>query len=465
MNNPDRPAAAYSLRGRLMVRIGLPLLFILMTTAATASGFASYRVGKTYDGEMVHMASLLLQLTEHEISVGGDMGLDLGNRRVELSHHHEKLFVFRVSYRGRIVAQSSTADILQPSKLPLGFSWQQAGDHRWRFFSFVDTQTGITVDIGQRAAVRQEVINEFLFSLLAAAAILVFLCVRVVWSGATRALRPLVSLSQAVDKRYAYDLEPIAYPQAASEVLPLVTALNGLLARLDAALGRERALTDNAAHELRTPLAAMKMRLQVLLHQSALSETDREALLQVLQSLNRAVEMTNQLLDLSRLENSKTEQEPVDLSAVVHSAVTELAPGARERKLALDIADGIVIDGHRGALYLLIRNLLDNAIKFTPAHGAITVALRQESAHVVLSVADNGPGIPAAHKDKVFERFYRVQKNRSGSGVGLALVRWAADMHGARIELSDGMPHGLIAEVFFPKTAPASASLQVGASY
>ena len=244
------------------------------------------------------------------------------------------------------------------------------------------------------------------------------------------------------------------------EVRPLVTALNELLARLRAALERERAFMADAAHELRTPLTALHLQMDMLAH--AHGETERAAAMATLSAgVQRAIRLVEQMLSMARAEPraSPAAHLPVRLDELAREAVAELVPLADARRIDLGVVSeaAVSVAGDADALRTLLRNLIDNAVRYTGAGGRVDVAVEPASAPAGarLVVSDDGPGIAAADRARVFDRFYRrAGDSTSGSGLGLAIVKTIADAHGAAVELTDNPPgHGLRVVVAFPRPA------------
>jgi two-component system OmpR family sensor kinase len=230
----------------------------------------------------------------------------------------------------------------------------------------------------------------------------------------------------------------------------LVHALNGLLARLNRALGAQRAFIADAAHELRSPLTAVH--LQAQLAERAASDAERAAALAELRAgLERATHLVEQLLTLAREEPGVSERPfaPVNLDELARHVIAEYAPIAAARHVDLGMVDrngpdsDAVISGDAAGLRALLSNLVDNAVRYTPAGGRVDVALRREQGDAVLSVRDSGPGIPESERARVFDRFYRLPEagaaGIAGSGLGLAIVKRVAERHDAAVALGPGL--------------------------
>lgn len=263
-----------------------------------------------------------------------------------------------------------------------------------------------------------------------------------VWWSVRSGLRPLARFAQALKGRRQGDLSPVQYPVRHSELKPLSDALDDLLAQLRRKLDRERVFVQDAAHEIRTPLAVVGTQAHVLAHASCPEERGRaQALLN--QAIARASHLAHQLLMLATLDaEAAAAPRHVDVAQVVRELLAQLAPAAMERRmeLSLEAPDELWLTVDEAALGSIVGNLVDNAIRYGRDGGNVVVALRQEAGQLVLHVQDDGPGIPQADRARVFERFYRVPGNdRPGSGLGLAIVRQAAARLGGEVAVIDGL--------------------------
>ncbi len=451
---------AYSLRLHLLALIGVPMILAGLLTGGLALYSAFHEIDEIYDVQLVHAARLLHDLAEHDLSAGPRPGRRGHEREDELSHYYEQKLSFRVWKAETLIAESASATVLAPHAAPPGFSRQRIGDEEWHFFVHIDEQSGLTVEVAELAVVRTELILQLIGSVLAPALLFFPLIFALVWFGVTRSLHPLVVLARDLNRRGAADLEPLDAERIPQEILPFIVALNRLFGRVERAMRVEREFTDNAAHELRTPLAAMKTQAQVLKRQAGLRRDDREGIDNLIASIDRATRMVEQLLDFSRLQHMDTTLAPVDLGELVDEVIRDISPQARRSgsEIRTDITAGITVPGVAPALAVLVRNLLDNAIKFSPAGGSISVSLTREHGWPAFIVSDSGPGIPADLQERVFDRFYRIARGEdisSGSGLGLAMVRWIAEIHQAEVSLENLEPHGLRVKVVFRRRQPS----------
>src|SRR5574337_33200 len=341
-----------------------------------------------------------------------------------------------------------------PSQVRLGYATVNTPDARWRAYSV--EAPGRVIQVAQPLAVRSRLAAQAAFRTVLPILALLPVMGGLIWYLVGRGLRPLARLARAVKARRPEALDPVSAGDTPAEVRPLVEAINGLLARLGQALATQRAFVADAAHELRTPLAALQ--LQVQLAERAGSEAERtEALADLKRGLARATHVVDQLLTLARQgpeAEGRKPREPVDLAELAGLTIADLLPLAEAKNIDLgagELAAGAVLQGDREALRSLLGNLVDNAIRYTPAGGQVNVSVSRAGGDVVLEVADSGPGIPAAERERVFDRFYRRDgQNESGSGLGLAIVRGVAQAHGAEVQLGESSLGGLAAQVRFP---------------
>jgi two-component system OmpR family sensor kinase len=354
-----------------------------------------------------------------------------------------------------------------PQFAQLGFNTIGTAAGEWRVFSTL--ADGQVVQVAQPMSVRRELAASMaLRTIVPLLAIAPFLALAL-WFGVARGLRPLERVAAAVGKRSPSVLEPLAESGLPDEVRPLVHALNGLLGRLERALGAQRAFIADAAHELRTPLAAVH--LQAQLAERATNDVERRAALAEMRAgLTRTTHLVEQLLTLAREEPGVAERPfaPVNLVELARSVVADHTGIAEARGVDLGVtgaatdpnadATPVVVTGDAAGLRALVSNLVDNAVRYTPSGGRVDVVVKRDAGDALLAIRDSGPGIPASERGRVFDRFYRVQApgatDVSGSGLGLAIVKRIAERHDAHLALGPGFAgpngEGLGVTVRFP---------------
>jgi len=343
-----------------------------------------------------------------------------------------------------------------PQVTTLGFATVKTSEGRWRVYG-VQALTRV-IQVAQPMSVREQRAAELALRTLEPFALLLPVLALLIWLAVGHALRPLERLTALVKARRVNALEPLGSAQLPDEVQPLVAALNELLERLNAALGRERAFMADAAHELRTPLTALHLQMDMLARASG--DAERSAAMERLsEGVQRAIRLVAQMLALAREEpRSPSQYGPVGLEPLAREVVAELVPFADTRRIDLGLSSAqlLLVSGDREALRSLLRNLVDNAVRYTDAGGRVDVSVEAggtpEAPRAQLTVTDSGPGIPPEERARVFDRFYRrAGTTPPGSGLGLAIVKTIADAHGATLTLSTGPDgHGLRVIVSFP---------------
>ncbi|CAG1011313.1 two-component system, OmpR family, sensor kinase [Rhizobiaceae bacterium] len=335
-----------------------------------------------------------------------------------------------------------------PARGSPGFATVQTRDGPWRVYSVL--AGGELVQVAQPLALRDQLAASLALSTIVPWLVAAPLIAVLLWFAIARALRPLDRLAHAVGERNPRELEPLSEREWPREVAPLVAALNGLLRRLDGALDAQKAFVADAAHELRTPLAAVH--LQAELAERAHGEAERAGALAALRGgLMRATRVVEQLLSLAREDHAGADapRVHVDLAALAREAIAAHAgrAAAKDVDLGAGRLDTLAVDGDADALATLAANLIDNALRYVPAGGHVDVIVETRDGAPALVVRDDGPGIPASERALVFERFARgPRRGAPGSGLGLAIVKRIAERHGAAVTLADGA-HGRGLEV------------------
>ncbi len=310
----------------------------------------------------------------------------------------------------------------------------------------------VLVQVAETLNKRTLLSREILAGTLALELLLIGLAALVVWRGVKGGLRPLDLLSEEIRNRSHRDLSPLSEAHAPGEVRPLIHAMNDLLARLSGALSAQSRFIADAAHQLRTPLAGIRTQTELALreldnpeHKHASPDGVRHTLAQLNSATERTTHLVNQLLSLARAEPDAVHARSlarVDLAALARETAAAWVPRAVTRNIDLGFeaaAGPVPVEGDALMLGELLANLLDNALRYTHAGGRVTVRLTVAAGAAVLAVEDDGPGIPAAERERVFERFHRVLgSGEDGAGLGLAIVREIAEVHGARIGLGPG---------------------------
>lgn len=331
----------------------------------------------------------------------------------------------------------------------------------WRHFAIEDKHGDFRVVVGEAHELRNGLVQRISMHLVTPLLLGMPVLVLLLWISIREGLDPLGGLTREIRRREPESLIPLDADRTPREVRPMVLALNQLLERMNRTLESERRFTANAAHELRTPLAAIQAQLHTA--RTALDDAEREtAFSQLQRGVERGIRLVGQLLTLARLDPDQTlpDVAAVDLGQVAESVCAELAPLAlrRDQTLELKIEPNLpTLPGNADMLSMLIGNVVDNAIRYTQNGGRIDIEIARRNDQLILRIGDNGPGIPAAQRKRVFERFYRLAaQDQPGTGLGLAICRRIAELHRAHIELSNPAEGtGLVVTISLP-LAPAA---------
>lgn len=441
-----------SLRLRLLlILVALfTLVWVLVTTASYYA--AQHEVEELFDAQLAQYARTLQALTQHRIGAADQARISLD--KSFFGHSYEKKVAFQVWNDGVLVLHSDNAPP-QPMSPLYGFTDQLLDGRLWRVFAMPAAEGAAGIQVAERYDVRDELVHKISLQVLYPLIIALPLLSVVLWFAVGGGLRPLNRITEEVGARSPRDLQPLAAAGIPSEIRPLVAALNRLLERLRRALENERRFTSDAAHELRTPLAILKTQAQVA--QGAVSEAERRAALaRIGEGVDRGTRLVGQLLALARIDpqTAGQEVESVDLAGLAARVVAEYAPAAVEKGVDLGLEDGATgrVCGYPEALEVVLRNLVDNAVKYTPEGGRVDVSVETGAEGVQLAVTDTGPGIVPELREQVFERFYRVAGSEvEGCGLGLSIVRQIVDLHQAEVAIDPGYDAGVRVTIRFPR--------------
>jgi two-component system OmpR family sensor kinase len=434
-----------SLRARL-----LWFLLAAIVLAAGTQAFVAYRTvlkeaDQIFDYHMQQMALSLRSGLPPSAAVG-----ELGSGEENFE------FVVQVWTADGVRIFESAARAALPQRAVLGFSNVQARGTTYRVFSI--QSAGLVIQVAQDMAARRNMAGTLALRTVGPIALAAPLLMLVVWWVVSRSLAPVARVRRQVASRQADDLSPVSESGLPEEVRPLVHELNLLFDRVRRAFEAQKHFVADAAHELRSPLAALKLQVQSL--QRAPDPATRElAIGRLAAGIDRATRLVEQMLALARHEASAAAgagAEPVDLQEIARLAISDAIAAAQARRIDIGMAraDTAEVRGQAEALRTLLRNLLDNAVKYTPEGGRVDVGIAASAEGVELSVEDSGPGLPAEERSRVFDRFYRSGEPQApGSGLGLAIVKSIADLHGATlaVDRSAGLG-GLRVSVLFPGT-------------
>lgn len=325
------------------------------------------------------------------------------------------------------------------------------------------------VQVGETLDKRAKLANEIIKGVILPQFIILPIVLALVWFALSRGLLPLRELQERIRARPSDDLSPIPPRQVPEEITPLVKSLNEMLERLKLSIDSQKRFIADAAHQMKTPLAGMRTQSELALRQTDQAEVHR-SLEQLAKSSEAATRLVNQLLALARAENQPqagTAMAPLELGEVARNTVHDWVQASFNYGIDLGYEpphEEVPISGNAMMLREMLSNLIDNALRYTPRGSAVTVRVRRTGRHALLEVEDNGPGIPAAERGHVFERFYRILgSNTEGSGLGLPIVREVAQQHDAEVDLfanprtTDPKYPGCLFRVTFPLRVPDTA--------
>ena len=435
-NDLKNGARTPSLRGRLTVLLLGAVLVTALVQAAITWRAARAEIESVFDAQMERIA---LSLT------GGLAATVLEGSVIDGPPGTQELIIQVWRADGIMLYRSPSARLLPPQAV-IGFSDVLAAGEPYRVYT-LETATQV-IQVAQAQSARRRMAGQLALRAVLPVALLAPLLMLIVWWVVGRALVPVQGLRRQLAQRPADDLAPMPLAGLPAEVAPLVAEMNGLLARLDAAWRQLSDFTADAAHELRSPLAALRLQVQSL-QRADTAEARQVATGRLLAGVDRATRLVEQLLALARHDGdgAATATAPVDLAALARRAVHDAAPEAQARAIELRGPGGaaaVEVPGQSDALAVLLRNLIDNALKHTPVGGVVQVTAGQGADGAAeLAVQDSGPGIPPSERQRVLDRFYRVPGAPGhGSGLGLAIVQAVARRHGARVVIDESVALG-----------------------
>lgn len=420
-----------SLKRRLLALALTAITLVWLGAVAFTYLDAREEFDEVLDAHLAQAAALLVVQATHEID-------ELETEHTPLLHKYARRVAFQVWEKGQQLRLHSANAPQQPlASKERGFSDNTIDGKRWRVFSTWDESGEYLIHVAERSDVREELARDIAGNLLRPLWFSLPLLALLLWVAVMRGLRPLDKLAREVEQREPDNLAALDASFAPREVVPLIERLNRLFVRIDASMQKERRFTADAAHELRTPVAAIKAQAQVA--RAASGEAERiRALDNAILGCDRAAHLIDQLLTLARVDTlDRGVAEPCRLRDIAAEVIAALAPAALEMGVQLELLAGDeAVRGNPELLRVLLRNLLDNSMRHTAPGTSVQVSVFREQGAVCLSVSDNGPGIPEQERDKVLERFYRpLGTQASGSGLGLSIVKRIAELHDAALQM------------------------------
>jgi two-component system sensor histidine kinase QseC len=447
-----------SLRRRILRLVTLSTILTFGLAAALGYRQALVDVQELMDGQMAETARLLLAQAQHSTNHLTDLPADMASMRGTKSGRGELALEFQIFRSGGPVLMRSARAPALPLDGALGYADVAEGGTAWRSLTLETADGALRVQVAHPARSRNKEALEIASNAALPSALLLPPMLALIYFSVRRGLKPLDDLAADVAFRSPENLAALPAETAPREAQSLVKALNRLLDRLTATLDNERRFTADAAHELRTPLAALKVQAQIALATRDPQQQDH-ALAQVLVGADRATRLVEQLLRLARLDPIVRLPDPrqLDLAEVARASADEAgsAAAAADKTLRLVVPEKpVAVSGDPDLLGVAVRNLIDNALRYTPPGATVTVSAGLEHGEPLLAVADDGPGVPTEELHRLAERFYRSRDaSAEGNGLGLAIVHRVAELHGARLEVENVEGGGFAARLRWAQRA------------
>lgn len=426
-------------------------------------------ISSMLDAQLKQYSSILLAMSSHELVEQRLLGETPGNHTEvisndlwQLSGNHNNI-AFQVWINDDVLAlRSSNSPGRHMTLKNQMFSDVYIENILWRVYRVQSDDKIISIEVAANRKLQQTIPNQLFNATLIIMLIFIALLAFFIRLCIEKSLQPFYKIGQRLDHRKNIDLSPIDEEKIPCEIAPLTSSINKLFSKMKTAFDTERRFTSDAAHELRTPLAALKTHAEIALKASNPAE-QRDALSKVVIGVNRATRLVEQLLTLARLDPDTgfNNIRRFDLFIAAEDVLSTQAILAIDKDIEISLTGtrGKFVAGNADAIAVLMRNLIDNAIRYTPSEGEVEVSIARKDATIIWTVADSGPGIPESERSKIFNRFYRsLGTKESGSGLGLSIVTRIADLHQLKIELSTSRMGGLQIDVLFSAQDYDSAS-------
>jgi two-component system sensor histidine kinase QseC len=452
-----------SIQRRLFVVLLAATGVIWLSAAIWIQSSTRSELDRVLDNRLAEAARMVGSLVDEDgLQLNAAMDLAAPALPGETAHSYARQLSCQVwGLDGTRLAASSQAPQAALSGSEQGFSEREVEGLVWRVYTHVDGARGIRVMVGDSLQIRERLLTDMVMGLMWPTLLILPLLAVAIWISLGRGLSPLRRIAEQLTRRGADDLAALE-AETPREVSPMVAALNGLFGRVQAARRREQDFTAYAAHELKTPLAGLKMQAEVA-RLAPDAATRDHALAQIRRAVDRSDRLVHQLLDMAAVDQGAEDGSPRSLAEVCAEVVDLTAPAARARGVTLrqTCDDRLAARPHPtpGLLIAALRNLVENALHASPEGGSVELELRAEDDGWRAEVRDEGPGIADADRARITERFYRGAGpdagRAEGSGLGLAIVETAAARMGARFTLERRQPRGELARLSF--AAPPAA--------
>ncbi|MDH5325447.1 MAG: ATP-binding protein [Gammaproteobacteria bacterium] len=458
-----------SIKKRLLVSL-LSLMAVACSLTLVKNYFdTQYEIEELFDAQLAQAARVLLELSAHELHEQLAFSARRDGEDSEISepiavqvHKYQQEIDFQIWVNNNLLAvRTENAPRQRFTQLDNQFEDKILGNQPWRVYSVSNESNTIRVQVGQHYDERHVLANNISTRLIASFSLMLPLLALLITFSVDRAMIPLNNIAKDLKQRHYDNFEPISLKKIPAEAQPMIQAINTLFNRLQVAFGNIIQFTANAAHELRTPLAALKVHAQNA-KRAQCEQTRNEALDEVVEGVDKATSLVEQLLTLSRLdpETQIKKSETTNLHKVVEEQLANLAPLALKKDIELSLynelqIEGSQIQGREGLIKILVTNLVQNAIRYTPRNGCVDVQIDSHFGHTMLRVSDSGPGIAPVEREQVFKRFYRIRgSTEQGTGLGLSMVKRIVELHNVQIVLDKSIYGGLQVDVLFNNATP-----------
>jgi two-component system sensor histidine kinase QseC len=436
----------------------LAVVLGIVLAGGISGSIASYMMAEQtadelFDAQLSQAAQTLLAIVEK----GDDQVV---YNPTESAHRYQQKLMFQVwelvkgEFKLVLRSQNAPTDLL-PAAADHVFSTGEWNGHQWRFYAEIDDHRDTRVIVAQDLDIRRQLASSIAWQNLLPFSIGVPLLAVLLLLAIRRSLRPLSALASELQQRAPNRLDPLQVADPPMELQPVLKGLDELFRKVAAALENERRFTADAAHELRTPLAALKVQLQVAMRTSDPEEQHR-ALEKCMHGIGNMTHLVQQMLTLTRVEASShaMDFEKVDIAPLAASVCRDLGADAAAKQVALEVnlPASAAVRGFPDMLRIMLRNLIDNAVRYTPEHGRVTVGIARDATTVRMEITDSGPGVPADQLELLGCRFHRLEESvEDGVGLGLSIVKRIANIHAAELAFSaPPAGTGLRATVTFP---------------
>lgn len=451
-----------SIKKDLIFTLSVLIAIALIAMRLVSFIYSEHHAHEAFDANLVRSAKLIFGLIKHEISDEKDLNFltEISPALQQRIFHRYEYKLHAQAWKGGELIYNSDNLFKSPKPEHEGFGDISVDENNWRSFSFYDSQSDIRILVAEKDLVRNDLIFEIFLSFLIPLLLSLPPLFLIIAVTVNKKLNPLKNLAAKIEKMSLQTIQQLQDHDLPSELAPLVSSFNSLMARLAELIDAERNFTNYAAHELKTPLAAISVQAHLLVKNKD-QELEKKYSQDLFEGINRATHLINQLLTLSRLEidNSEIEKEVISLKDLTKSLVKNFAPKAEKKNLEIEFicevaAEKNFIKANKTYIEIMLGNLLDNAIKYSSRDKKISILIFEKNNFLNFKISNHGEKILPEEIEKIFNNFYRVSRvnvddDPIGCGLGLAIVKKIASLHLAKVFFeSEGGINSV--EIFFP---------------